>query len=58
MTEQELADLATSLGYILQGQKGEYRILEAEFRSIVGYKEDAPGGWGLTLGDVEAFLTR
>lgn len=55
MTEEELSDLATSLGLVLQRQKDVYRVKDAD-GVIVAYDENQPGGWGLTLADVEAFL--
>lgn len=56
MTEEEAGILATSLGLVLQRQKDVYRIKDAEDGSIVGYVDDAPGGWGLSLEQVQAFL--
>ncbi|TDW51002.1 hypothetical protein EDF52_10290 [Curtobacterium sp. PhB42] len=57
MTEEEASALATSLGLVLQRQKDVYRIKDAEDGSIVGYVDDAPGGWGLSLEDVEILLS-
>jgi len=57
VTEEEASALATSLGLVLQRQKDDYRIKDAEDGSIVGYVDDALGGWGLSLEDVEKFLS-